>query len=1242
MSSRLVERGLPRPRRQAADEADQWRVAPNPAWRPPSPAEQTAAGSHDVEASPYRGLAFYRPEDAGYFFGRESLTGDLLDRLGTHRGPLIVTGASGAGKSSLLRAGLIPAVERMDLPAPRRARWSWRVTTPAADPFGPLALWLSALVDLPVGELRDRLASDPQELSAVLRRVRARTGERVLLVVDQFEELFTVCRSEPVREAFVRTLAAASGDAAVVLGLRAGYFGHCARYPELVVALERPLVVVPLSQAGLREVIEKPASKAGLVLEHGLADRLLADLGDAPTAAGSLPLLSHALLVTWQRRDGNRLTLAGYQATGGIQRALAQSADAFLDRLDASQRDAARRMLVRLVRIGDGTEDIRRRLPLSEVIEDHESAGVLDSLVRARLVSIDQETAELAHDALLRAWPQLRSWIAADRAGLLVRQQLAEAAVNWARHDRDPAFLYAGSRLAEVDAWLREDPERARVGPTERVFLAAARHQRRRDSLRRRRGVALLAVALVLALAAAGYATWQQRIAARNEAVAEASRNGALALATAYTAERLRGSNPALAMQLGVAAFGTAATAEARSALLSAVSIPVTTTLSGHTNAVDAVAFDPAGRVLATGSEDGTVRLWDIATDPRHPQELSTLDEHTGLVYDVAFSADGKVLASASEDRTVILTDVSTPDEPRLLTVLRDHVGAVRGVATSRAGRLLATASADGRAMLWDIGDARAPKRLSILGEHRDTVRSASFSPDGRILATASADRTAILWDISDPGNPKRLSTLAGHADTVRAVPFSPDGKLIATASNDRTAKLWDVANPAAPKELSTLGGHAGTVRWVAFSPNQPVLVTASEDRTARLWDIGTPASPVLAAVLAGHTSTVAGAAFAPGGGTLATASVDQTAKLWDVSDPRNPATLLPSLGEHTATVRGVAFAPDGRTLATASEDRTARLWDVGDPGRRAPLSQLTGHGGIVNGVAFNPRRPVAATFSDDGTVILWDVRDPAKPVRLSTLAVTVNTVKGAVFGPDGVTLVTVSGDQHLRVWNVRYEGQPEAVGAPFKAHDSYIFGVAIAPDGRTLATVSEDRTARIWDIRDPRNPILLSTLDGLRGGHVAPLFAVAFNHDGTMLATAAEDRTAKLWDVTTAREPRLLRTLEGHGGPVRGVAFSQQGRLVATASGDGTAKLWDISDPGHARIHATLTGHTNLVAGVALTNDGRVLATASWDGTARLWLTDAGAVQGLVCDAVSKPPTDTEWARVLPDVPYRIPCPSR
>ncbi|MBP2329605.1 WD40 repeat protein/energy-coupling factor transporter ATP-binding protein EcfA2 [Kibdelosporangium banguiense] len=1124
-----------------------WREAAAEA-APGALAGVTDAREADAVA-PYVGLAAFGLEDADRFFGREQLVAELVGKLERHRFVAVV-GASGSGKSSLLRAGLLPAV---------REECAAVVITPGADP---------------VSRLQRALEARP-------------AGTDVLLVVDQFEELFTLCPDRAAQERFItgllETVRQPGSRTQVVLGVRADFYAHCAQHGGLVEALREAQVLVgPMNTDELRAVITGPAVRFGYSVEGALAARLI---GDATGQPGVLPLVSHALRETWRRRRGNALTLAGYDAAGGIQRAIARTAEQAYASLDGEQQRIARQIFGRLVALGEGTEDTKRRIDRSEL--DHgnpDTAVVVDALVLARLLTVDADNVEIAHEALIRCWPRLRDWLTEDRDGLRIHRQLTEAAQAWDALDRDPGALYQGTRLDLARDWANTPPQRAHMNALEQKFLDASNHAAQRRTRRLRQLVAALATLLVLAMAASVVAIQQRQTALDQRQTALAGKLAAKSATLAVVGQ------PDASMLLAVEAFHQDPTlVEARSALLSSQSQYFTARLAGHTDAVFGVAFSPDGRILATASADQAVRLWDVANH----NLIATLTGHTSEVYGVAFSPDGHTLATTSRDQTVRLWDVANHN---LIATLSGHTGGVSDVAFSPDGRILATASDDMTVRLWDVANHNL---IATLTGHTSEVFAVAFSPDGRILATASDDMTVRLWDVA---NHNLIATLTGHTGAVSDVAFSPDGRILATASDDMTVRLWDVANH---NLIATLTGHTSEVFEVAFSPDGHTLATASADQAVRLWDV---ANHNLIATLTGHTSEVFEVAFSPDGHTLATAGRDNTAVLWGMNSPiLTPYPAAPAFD--------VAFSPGGHILATASADQAVRLWDVANHNL---IATLTGHTGAVSDVAFSPDGHTLATASADQTVRLWDV---ANHNLIATLTGHTSEVYGVAFSPDGHTLATTSRDQTVRLWDVANHN----LIATLTGHTSEVYGVAFSPDGHTLATASADQTVRLWDVA---NHNLIATLTG----HTSEVLAVAFSPDGHTLATTSRDQTVRLWDVANHN---LIATLTGHTSEVLAVAFSPDGHTLATTSRDQTVRLWDVAN--HNLI-ATLTGHTSEVLAVAFSPDGHTLATAGKDGTIRLWDPDPARVTARNCRLIGTV-TQARWEQLMPELPYHPTC---
>ncbi|MGH8885864.1 MAG: NACHT and WD repeat domain-containing protein, partial [Egibacteraceae bacterium] len=595
-------------------------------WLKPSAAPPVTPGPEPEEEDPspapgpcpYKGLETFQPEDAEWFFGREELVAQLAARL-SETPFLAVLGPSGSGKSSVLRAGLLPAVWRGLLP--EASTWTTVVLTPGAHPLEELALRISLVRGVAPGSLLADLQTSPGHLRLAVRQalLDAPPGARVLLVVDQFEEIFALCRDEVERRRFLEAVVDLADDpdspAKVVLAIRADFYARCAEYPELVGALQdNQALVGPMSTANLRRAIEGPAARAGIALEPGLVETVLDDLGDEP---GSLPLLSHALFETWERRRGRTLTLAGYQDAGGVRQAIAQTAETVYGTLDPAQQGIAKDVFLRLTALGEGTEDTRRRAQRAELLDGRDTETVelvLNRLAEARLVTLDEDSVEVAHEALIRGWPKLRSWINDDREALRAHRRLTEAASEWDQNGREEGFLYRGARLA---AW--QDRPLEPLNDLERAFLAASREREARERVAKRRRVRLTVIGLsamvVLALLQAYRAVDQRNLALSRQVTA----NATVQLS----------SDPELGLLLARKAFEIRPTGEAEAALRQAtLESRVRARLRGHKGGVFGAAFSPDGRRVVSVGGDGAVRVWDLVGG----RELVVLRGHQGSV----------------------------------------------------------------------------------------------------------------------------------------------------------------------------------------------------------------------------------------------------------------------------------------------------------------------------------------------------------------------------------------------------------------------------------------------------------------------------------------------------------------------------------------------------------------------------------------------------------------------------------
>lgn len=1144
-------------------------------------AESTAEQDPDEGArAPYAGLAVFQPEDADRFFGREDLVETVRRRLASGR-LVAVFGVSGSGKSSLLRAGLVPRLRAEEPGRPVE------VFTPGAHP---------------------------------LREYRARaSGADAVLVIDQFEEVFTLCEDRDERAAFIDALvrdARSDGGVRVVLGVRADFYPHCARHANLVEVIQDGQVTVgPMRLEELRRAITLPAQRAGYTLQGSLLATLMTYGADE---AAVLPLLSHALLETWRRRQGRLLTLEGFHRAGGIDGALAQTAERIHDSLDPHRRALLKALFLRLAAPGEGTEDTKRRVGPGELdTDDPAVAELLERLTAARLVSVGQAGVEMTHEALIRSWPRLRDWLDEDREALRAHRRLTGAAEAWEAAGRDDEALYRGSRLAAATDLVAG----GRITPSgrERAFLdagVAAEAEQRALAGRRTRRLRWLAATLAALSVVASTATVQ---AIRAQDSAERQRNIALSQKVAGQAATLRATNPALAAQLSLAAYRLSPTTEARSSLLGAFAAPYGKVLAVCSDTVNGTAFaGPDGRTLVVACKEGTVRAYDVADPHRPGPPVEPLLRATDA-FGIATGRAGTLLAVGGADGLVRLWDITDLSAPVQTAVVAAHAQAARAVAFDAAGTSLVTASADGTARVYDVTDPRNPVLRSVLTGHRAVVSSVAFSPDGRTVATGSWDHTARLWDVAG-GQPVVLD----HAGPVTAVAFSPTSRTLATAGQDRTTKLWDLARPgSAPGVLTE---HNDIVRDVTFSPDGSTLATTGADRTARLWHVTGPASAIPLLTLPGHTNAVTAARFSADGKTLVTAGDDRTVRLWDVPGP--------VLVGHTDSVFGVAHHPNGTVVATAGRDGAVRLWSVEDPFHPEAVGSAVGHTDIVRWVAFSQDGRTLATTGHDRTVRLWDVGDVRVPRPLAVLTDhTADTVMAA-FSPDGRHLATTGEDRVVRLWDVGDRTRPATVSV-LTDHTDGVLAADFSRDGRLLVTAGRDRTAILWDVGDLPRARRIATLTG----HADAVTSARISPDGTLLATAGLDMTARLWHLGTPDRPRHLATLTGHSDAVFAAVFSPDNRTLATTGADLTTRLWSLDDPARPAESAVLTGHTEVVFLSAFHPDGKSLTTIGKDRTARLWPTDPEQVATRVCD-IARPTIDrAEWERFFPGLDYRPPC---
>ena len=1146
--------------------------------------------------SPYRGLSTFEERDAAFFFGRDAAATRVLARLSGQidgTGLLVVSGVSGAGKSSLLRAGVLPRLRGVGLVSARSAAsWPCLLFTPARAPLEELAVQVARLAGADAAAVLRGLHVDPAGFAvtarqAALAQLGAPAGDaedstrhpwRLLLVVDQFEQLFTRCPDEEERRAFITALHAAATvrhgpdhepAALVVLGVRADFEARCAEYPQLAGAVQDRYLVTAMTDRQLRLAITEPAKKAGSSVDDDLTDELLREVRvrhPVASSVGVLPLLSHALDQAWRSRIGDALTLADYERTGGIEGAVADSAQRAYDRLTPAQQATARQVFTRLTSCSDGV-DTADRAARAELTEGKNAAGVrdveavLEAFAAERLLVLAAGTVEISHEILLTAWPLLRDvWLAETHADRIVRTRLDSVAADWGRHSRDSSYLYSGSLLVtagETAARIEHDPARhPPLSRTERDFLQASERAQHRRTRRREALVAVLAV-MVIGLASAAVVAFRAQRSAVHQL------NIAVSNQLAIQSQELGDTNPVISKLLSVAAWRIYPSQQARYAMLTAGALPGLRVLAGDTGAVYSVAFSPDRTVLASASADRTIRLWNVATGRQIGKPL-TGDK--GEVNSVVFSPDGAVLASGGDDGTIRLWNVAT--RRQIGKPLAGGDGAIESVAFSRSGATLASGGDDGTVRLWDVA-TRTEIGAPLIGGTQ-TVNSVAFSRNGTMLASGDKDGTIRVWDLATGTETDLLTGLTGDTRAVNSVAFSPDGTTLASGGSDDTIRFWDTGTGIQIGAPLIAGTKA--VNSVAFSPGGTMLASGGSDYTVRLWDVATRAE--IGSPLTGHNGIVNSVAFSRNGTVLASGSNDDSVRLWNVPASRQLGGAL------TGAVDSVALSRNGKILASGGADGTIRLWNVP---AGTEIGRPLGGGGAIDSVAFSSNGQILASGGADHMIRLWDVA-------------------------------------------TRRE-----IGNPLTGGAGRVNSVAFSPNGKILASGGADGTIRLWDVTT-RRPT------GELAGDAYAVVTVAFSPNGQILASGSTDYTVRLWDVATRTE--IGNPLTGDTESVDSVAFSPDGEILASGGADGTIRLWDVTTG--LEIGAPFMGETGSVDSVAFDRDGQTLASGSADGTTRLW--DVAFVKDIapyLCASAGQTITLAEWKQYMPPgPPYQNVCP--
>jgi WD40 repeat protein len=1139
---------------------------------------------------PYLGLVPYDVDDTDGYFGRDGEVEACLGRLAV-TGVLAVVGPSGSGKSSLVRAGVAAALQRNG----RRVL----VITPGSRPT-------DALTALPS------------------------SGPAPVLVIDQCEEAVTICEDPDEQAAFFAALTSHAGQGLLVVALRADRLGDVSAHPGFAHLIEPGLHLLgAMSPADLRAAIEGPARQAGLLLEPGLVDLLIREVEGEP---GALPLLSHALRETWQRREGRTLTVEGYQRTGGIRGAVAQSAEAVYDQIPDEQRARLRDLLLRLVTPTPEGEPVRSRIPRRTVATDPAREQLIELLVRARLVTSDNDTVELAHESLARAWPRLRGWLDDDVDGQRVLRHLALTADAWDAMGRPSSELYRGVRLAQAVDWhTRANPD---LTPAEHAFLDASAEQERTEAQateerlhnqarQNRRLRALLAgagVLLVMAMVTGVLAVRQAKRADR--AATAAGRAATAADARRVGAQALVAPDLDVSLLLAAEGMNLDDSTDTRNNLLAAVSrSPELIASTRGSGPLISLEPSPDGKLVGVGQAFGGVSFYDTTT-----RELR--GSYNAIpVWKFEFRPDGKQLAFTAQDNVpggplVQLVDADTlADEaiqlgdvpPNSLTSAPHYSADGRFLAVS----LQQFSTKNTSVLVWNVAAPEHPvQRVELTGGGYEV----ELSRDGSTLYVGHVDpATVTAYDLAT-GQVLRSAPVPGSW-----LELSPDGSLLAVASGSEIVLL----DAATLTERRRLQGHSGAIQVIRFSPSGALLASGSDDRTAIVWDVATGQHHE---PLRGYSSSVAGVGFSPDEQTLYTTS-GHSMLTWDLVGDRRFISQRPLTKTVTFPLTQTVTIPTGAASGSPAGDVVAYSASTTNA-NGAPIALLqfldiaggrvgrvidTGH---INygATAWRPDGRRFATAGEDGSVRAWDP-------HTSELVVERHLAPGHIAGldytRDGKRLLVA--ERAGPVYTVDAETL-EPDGRRVDVGDELSWGF-VSPDNHTAIAIAGDRFA-LLDLDTGR----VIDEDGVGFG----VNAAQFSPDGRRFAVGGDAGEVRVLNVDTGKW--VGPTTVGHEGVVWQVAFAPDGATFASGADDGAIVLWDGRTG--ARLVTLASGRPASVAPEFLP-DGHSELISSFDGTVATWDTNPMSWAAFVCAVAGRNLTPDEWSNAFGTRPYHQTCPA-